>query len=344
LKANLLERAGSTREKDLADRWEAAEVTQGREKMVELFGHIRMIYERDKPRVALENGFPKFVAPFNGDADNFVSDILEPICDASVLLANPPEMQRQFGVEAAKAVRSLDRIDNKDWMPPILLRLWKRSPANNASLGTFVVDLERLAYYLFVTRADINTRVQRFAAVMDEFDPRPSKEPPTEGMALSLVEQQEFLDALSGQLYLKTRVCKPVLQRLDEALSSGGASYDELISIEHVLPQTVDTASEWATLFQDEAERTQWTHRLANLVLLTRRINTRASNWDFERKKREYFSSKDGSSPFVLTQGVLRTPSWSTDHLKERQEHLIRTLSDLWRLSPLQKPVAQAVA
>jgi hypothetical protein len=118
------------------------------------------------------------------------------------------------------------------------------------------------------------------------------------------------------QLYLKTRVCKPVLQRLDEALSSGGASYDELISIEHVLPQTVDTASEWATLFQDEAERTQWTHRLANLVLLTRRINTRASNWDFERKKREYFSSKDGSSPFVLTQGVLRTPSWSTDHLK----------------------------
>jgi hypothetical protein len=36
--------------------------------MVELFGHIRTIYERDKPRLALEAGFPKFVPPFNGDA------------------------------------------------------------------------------------------------------------------------------------------------------------------------------------------------------------------------------------------------------------------------------------
>jgi hypothetical protein len=37
--------------------------------MVELFGHIRMIYERDKPRLALEAGFPKFVKSFEGYAD-----------------------------------------------------------------------------------------------------------------------------------------------------------------------------------------------------------------------------------------------------------------------------------
>jgi hypothetical protein len=111
-------------------------------------------------------------------------------------------------------------------------------------------------------------------------------------------------------------------------LSSGGASYDELISIEHVLPQTVDEKSEWAELFPDEVQRADWTHRFANLVFLTRRINTRASNWDFERKK-EYFVSKDGTSPFPLTQGVLQIPQWTLEHLQTRQATLIGKLSDV---------------
>jgi hypothetical protein len=167
---------------------------------------------------------------------------------------------------------------------------------------------------------------------MDEFDPRPNTEAPTAGLSLSDAEQHRFLAILSGPLYQISRVCKPVLQRLDEALSSGGASYDELVSIEHVLPQTVDDGSEWATLFPDEQERSEWTHRLANLAFLTHRINTRASNWEFERKKKEYFASSDGSSPFVITQGVLQAEKWTPEHLYSRQRQLLEKLSEVWRL------------
>lgn len=53
LKALLLERAGPALEVGLAKRWEAVEAALGRERFVELFGHIRMIYERKKPRSAL---------------------------------------------------------------------------------------------------------------------------------------------------------------------------------------------------------------------------------------------------------------------------------------------------
>ncbi|MET4293640.1 hypothetical protein ABIB06_004708 [Bradyrhizobium sp. LB8.2] len=334
LKANLLERAGSN-EKDLAERWETAELALGRDRMVELFGHIRTMFERDKPRIALEVGFPKFVQTFNENAERFVSDTLEPIADAMLLVGESPGVKKQFGDEAAKAVRSLERIDNKDWMPPVLLRLWKRKKDDQTSVAAFLVEIERLAYYLFVTRADINTRIARYSGVMDEFDPRSGKEKPKAGIALTAAEQQEFLDALSGPLYQKARVCKPVLQRLDEALSSGGASYDELVSIEHVLPQTVSDSSEWATLFPEEAQRAEWTHRLANLVFLTRRINTRASNWDFGRKKKEYFVSKDGASPFPLTQGVLQAGSWTPEHLVQRQATLIGRLASVWSLAQL---------
>jgi hypothetical protein len=334
LKADLLERAGPASEVPLAQRWEAIEQSLGRDKFIEVFGHIRMIQEREKPRSALEDGFRGAVPLFSKNADGFISDFLEPIADSHILLGDSAQITLQLGHAAAKAVRSLQRIDNKDWMPPALLRLWKRKEEDSPAVAQFLIDLERLAYFLFVTRADINDRMVRFANVMDEFDPRTDGAKPPQGLALSSVEQSSFITALSGPLYSLARVCRPVLQRLDEALSSGGASYDNLISIEHVLPQTVEEGSEWAALFPEPTERSEWTHRLANLVFLTRRINTRASNWDFDRKKKEYFASKkDGTSPFPLTQGVLQTGQWTRDHLKIRQAALIEKLCEVWNLS-----------
>jgi len=319
----------------------AVELAVGREKMVELFGHIRMIYERDKPRLALETGFPHFVTPFCGEADRFISDVLEPVSDAALLFTENKSILKQLGPAAAKAMRSLERIDNKDWMPPALLRLWKRKPNDGPAIVEFLLRLERLAYFMFVCRYGINDRIARFAAVMDEVDPLPGRAKPTQSIALMDAEQAQFIEALEGPLYPKSRAWKPVLQRPDEALSTGGASYDDIISIEHVLPQTVADETEWAILFPEPLQRGYWTHRIANLVFLTKRINTRASNWDFEKKKKEYFVSKDGTSPFPLTQGVLRAEKWSVEHLIERQAQLVTKLKEVWELDPkpeLQRP------
>jgi hypothetical protein len=167
---------------------------------------------------------------------------------------------------------------------------------------------------------------------MDEFDPRGQSGTRKAGVELDEAEQAAFLQALDGPIYLKSRICRPILQRLDEALSTGGARYDNLVSIEHVLPQTVNLDSEWAKLFPEPRVREEWTHRLANLVLLTTRSNTRASNWDFARKKNEYFASKDGTSPFPLTLSVLQTNGWSIEHLKERQKRFVGRLGSVWRL------------
>jgi hypothetical protein len=333
LKANLLERAGESKDVALAKRWESVEDELGREAFVELFAHIRMIYERDKPRIALEDGFPKSVTPFNGDCDAFISDILEPISDAYTLLNNPVMVQEQFGGEADRAVRSLQRIDNKDWVPPALLRLWKRSSDDTSEVAKFLIRLERLAYFLFVTRADVNERIARFSAVMQEVDPIPNRTVSLDGIALNQEEKDGFRAALSGPLYLMTRVCRPVLQRLDESLAAGGATYDTLVSIEHVLPQTVDKGSDWETLFPDEAKRKEWTHRIGNLVLLTRRINSSASNWDFKTKKEKYFQSKSGAITFALTLRVLQKDAWNLSTLEENQKVLIEKLEEVWQLT-----------
>jgi hypothetical protein len=212
----------------------------GRDAFVELFRHIRMIYERDKPRSALETAFKSVVPPFAGDAEGFVTQVIEPIANAYGLLNDQREMRKRFGSEAAKAVRLLQRIDSKDWLAPALLCLWHADQGTPGEVGRFLVDLERVAYYLFVTGADVNERIGRFTGVMDQYEPRAGRSAAQVGLVLTPEEQRHFIAALNGPLYKQSRVCKPVLQRLDEALSSGGAAYDDqIVSIEHVLPQTV---------------------------------------------------------------------------------------------------------
>lgn len=338
LKASLLERIrGEKAQRHAADRWDAIENALGRDGMVELFGHIRMIHERDKPRSALDAAFPKVVKSFTeGSPEDFLGNVLEPIAECVLFLRDTKQVVAQFGAEVGRAVRSLDRIDNKDWLPPAILRLWKSADDDEAA-GAFLIGLERLAYYLFVTRHGINERIARFVGAMDEFDPRNGVDSAKTaqsgiGLALSDAEKAAFRAELNGPLYLKTRVCKPVLQRLDEALSSLGATYDGHVSIEHVLPQTVEGASEWASLFPTAADREAWTHRLANLVFLTRSINSRASNWGFERKKVDYFMTKDRRSPFPITQTVLDAPDWTLDRLGDRQAQFVERLAKIWGL------------
>ena len=71
---------------------------------------------------------------------------------------------------------------------------------------------------------------------------------------------------------------------------------------------------------------------LANLVLLSRRKNASASNWDFGRKKTEYFQ-RGGVAPFALTAQVLNESDWTPVVLERRQKKLVDSLRKEWRLA-----------
>ena len=92
-----------------------------------------------------------------------------------------------------------------------------------------------------------------------------------------------------------------------ELLSGGSAVYNSpIISVEHVLSQNPAADSHWLTDFPNEADREKWVHKLANLVLLTRRKNSQAGNLDFAEKKSKYFSTKAGLEFRVDQQGSCR--------------------------------------
>jgi hypothetical protein len=101
--------------------------------------------------------------------------------------------------------------------------------------------------------------------------------------------------------------------------------------VEHVLPQHPKSDSLWAQNFSEE-QREEWTHRLANLVLLNRAKNSEAQRLDFDEKKTKYFTGPNGVAAFALTTQVLKESAWTPDVLKERQKTLVGILSSEWGL------------
>lgn len=338
LKAQLLEKAGEAKEEDLSQRWEDIEIALERGKFSDLFMHIRMIFEREKPRTALETGFPEHVPIYNEDPVGFVDKVLEPYADAFSLSMNHEELRKRFGWKAAELVRSLDRLDNKDWLPPLLLCLRQSNEGARDDVPDVIFKLERLAYYLFMVRADVNERMQRYADVLDILEPLASPKPRagskerSTGFDLSKSETLALFDALDGDVYLQSRVVKPLLLRIEQASTDGSANFDHpTISVEHVCPQTLKEGSQWAEWYPNQEEHSEWLHTIGNLVLLNRRKNSAARNFDFEVKRNEYFVSGD-TSPFVLTNEVRGYEHWKLSAIEERRELLLDRLAKAWDL------------
>lgn len=338
LKATLLERAGTPKEEALAQRWEDLETTLGRDRFSSLFTHIRMIFERDKPRSALESGFPECVPLFHKKPLEFVDQVLEPYADALTLTVDDVTLRQRFGSKTADLVRSLKRLDNRDWLPPLLVCLRQHQEGVCDDVMTVVFNLERLAYFLFLTRADVNARMARYAEVLDELDPqalskpRAGKKARSNGFELTQVEAFALFSALDGDVYLSSKVVKPLLLRLEQASTDGSANYDfPVISVEHVCPQTIAPGSQWEQWFSDSSDHAVWVHTLANLVLLSSRKNSSAQNYDFDKKKSKYFASGD-SCAFTLTNEVRAHSQWTLTELTARRWELLARLAKAWRL------------
>jgi hypothetical protein len=339
LKADLLERAGEAKEHQLSQRWEDIEVALGRDKFNDIFTHIRMIFERDKPRSSLENGFPEQVPSFKQDPTAFVDKVLEPYADAFSLSSDDQELRDRYGVETANLIRSLNRLDNKDWLPPLLLCLRQSNDGARDDVPDIVFKLERVAYYLFMVRADVNARMSRYADILDVLEPQKTAKPRairkerSTGLDIARDEAFALFDALDGPVYLSTRVVKPILLRLEQASKDASASYDyPTISVEHVCPQTIPEDSEWAEWYSDPEHHSTWLHRLGNLVLLNFRKNSSARNFDFDTKKSTYFAPDDACA-FTLTSEVRDCKSWKPKRVKKRQAKLLKRLAKTWQLN-----------
>ena len=278
-----------------------------------------MIFIKAKARKNIIDEFKKEILPSITDskAKEFIDDVLVPYSEAYNFVKNPAN---------SEYLKWLNMLDNSDWVPAAML-YYDKNKNNSAGLDGFFRKLERLAYML-VCSYNVNQRIARYARILSDLEASDG-----ESVDLSDREKKDFADRLNSDVYIMTSPQKKyIILRLDSFLAETGAQYDhKVLSIEHILPQTVDDGSYWSQKWPDVQEREKWLHKVGNLIPLSRHKNSSASNYDFTKKKNVYFF-KGGATPYVLANQIMPLTDWTPAEAEKRQASLIALFKQNWEL------------
>lgn len=330
LKADVIGKITEQEQEKYTAKWEDIEKDLGRDMFKDLFSHIRTIYRKVKLRESVLKEFRKYVHP-DSHPQEFINNILCPYADAFDEVKKLTYKNDRRAEQVNKLFWWLNQIDNSDWLPPAILFL-SSNRDNPDQLVQFFTDLERLAAGLMIQRANINERIERYSRLLTAIERGDVLYTSNSPLQLTTQEQREILKVLNGNLYAIQKIRLFVLLRLDAALSEGKDLYKiPIITVEHVLPQNPASNSGWVTEFTAQ-ERERYVHCVGNLVLLSRKTNSAAQNYDFKEKKQKYFTTDTGVSLFALTNQVLQKQQWTPAVIDERRTELIDVLKKVWRL------------
>ena len=100
----------------------------------------------------------------------------------------------------------------------------------------------------------------------------------------------------------------------------------KILSVEHIMPQTLN--NDWKEALGPDYERIHedWLHTLPNLTLTA--YNPNYSNKLFHEKKN--MENGFAQSGLRLNQYISKFDKWTEDELKQRKEHLVKIVLDIW--------------
>ena len=314
--------------------WEDIEDELGRDDFRELFAHIFVIETGNRFHRELAKAFKENIL-VECTGTRFVDKTLVRYSEAFQVVTNATYESTASAEDVNRMLGHLGRLDNDDWIPTAMV-FYDKYKGDPTTLLSLLKDLDRLAYAMFITGVRRDPRIVRYRPVIAAANcDHPVLDEIIGHLQLTSEEQSNVVSALNGPIYRPrpaARFARPLLLRLDSVLADANVNYDhKTITVEHVLPQTPQPESEWVDNFPDEDERLEWTHRLANLVLLSRSKNSRSQNYGFDRKKNEYFQ-KNGVASFAITTQVVNETIWTPKILERRQDALIDALKAEWRL------------
>lgn len=336
IKSDIIGQISEKEQQLYTEKWEDLEVQTTRAGFNEVFTYTRMIFAKSKAKQNLLEEFREAVLT-KVSPKELIDDILEPYANAYTILINKKYISAKYAEQINLYLFWLNKIDNSDWMPSAIKFM---AECNNDSeyVLWFVKKLERLASYLHITAKDINHRIERYKSLLEEMEINPDHciSDPLVSVELSNEEKEEFVNVLNGDIYLFTGKRRNyVILRLNAFVSDGANQFDfepNIFTIEHVLPQTVAPGSQWEKLWPNLDTRSQWINKIANLVPLTRKKNSEAQNYDFDKKKDVYFKGKNGTTTYPLTTQVLSERTWTPEIVEKRQKELIKWFVDCWEL------------
>ena len=215
-------------------------------------------------------------------------------------------------------------LQSEDWIPP-LMYYYSKFKFNR--LDDFLKRLEYKFAGDLVAQESPTTRIENMNKIMREIEKIDisNLNDFINNSDVFDINKRAYREVIDGNIY-KRRFNRYLLLKLEYLMTDNTvhlSSY-KTISVEHILPQNPSINSQWRNDFTDE-EREFWTHKIANLVLISKRKNSKLSNLGYEDKKEKYLNERidvfKGSKVFID-----KNLKWTVDVLQKRQEKLVNML------------------
>lgn len=309
-----------------------------------LFTHIHRINAKQRSSSNLFTDFQKDVLKTNDNplneasAKEFIDQQLVPCSKAYATILDNSFNARSHSISETIndiMLPLLKRIPNSDWQPPAIMFL-SRYRDNEIKAKEFIIKLERVAACSLLLRENVNARARRYKPILEALDRSPDEALTAAANSITSHDKESVLTAINRDLYGET-YAQYVMIRLDCALAEGGLSpslKSRIITIEHVLPQTL--SEYWGEDWSSD-QHGSWINRIGNLILLSKRKNSQAQNYDFLTKKATYFSGRTegvGSvTTFPTATNVLSVDGrWTPSIVEQRQSDYCQKLAEVWQL------------
>lgn len=340
LKAENLKELSAADRTSWATRWEEMETYFG-EDFDKFLSHIRTILVKKKQTTTLLKEFDEFVysnQEYDRTQKKYVprTPILRRGRDTFELLYSYYHTYQEVfdtdhsvvtgDYEITNYLKLMETGFGADyWIAPVLdyYRKYRRR-----GFVAFLKALDRKLSADWITAATPTVRMENVNAILREIEASQDSAALLQSKTFT-INKSDFERVINGDIYGRS-FAKYLLLKLDLIYrgSSTPMIPQAIASIEHILPRNPSADSQWVKDFS-EAEREEWTNKLGNLVLISRRKNTSQGNRDYVEKKEKYFEKNIEMFPNSI-RIYQNYPEWKLSDLKKNHSDVVTELLNVY--------------
>lgn len=305
---------------EYAKKWEELEEQYG-DKFDRFLNFIRTIKLKEKAR---KNLLEEFEEKIYGKVMNYGKESIDYILKTSENYDKLINLTSDFNNEYKNLINIMKvGFNSEDWIPPLLYYYEK---FNTQGLVKFLKLLDNKFMGDWINKETPTKRLENMNKILKAIEIGENYNDILNNKNLFSFDINNFKNIINGNIFGE-RYCKYLLLKIEYLSLDSEVAYIgnyKNISIEHVLPQNPKEDSEWRAKFSNE-DREEWTNKLGNLILLTKRKNSKLSNLEFKDKKEKYLADKILLFPSVF-EVYSNGEDWNIDILKTRQNRIVNLL------------------